>query len=384
MKKIKHIIGVLLLMGIFSAGFAFTPHRIDPVDIRADGMGGSYFTDSESFYTLFSNPAGLAFAGEKTLWPPIISMGLGGPLEEIKDLGMNLIKGDEDNQDGMVDDLLGMLGDAGLNLNVRIGGPLTFGAIRNNFGWGFVNAISVDARVPSITKSDIKALFDLGLVFGYAVPIDLGFLGKLSIGFSARGIAQAQASYTEGVTALMDFDVAKLPLSTTFGVGFDMGVQYRLLNLVDVAVVWRDVYTATWTQTHNVESFNFGGSTEYEKLESKLGVGVGFDIPIERITANIISHLGVHLNYNDLWPLFNAKKEPVYRNPALELSVGAELVLFDVIALRVGINEMYPAAGLGIYIGGFRIDFSIYGRELGLEPGYTPQLNMGLSMTIQY
>lgn len=374
----KYFIAVILFVSSFSTGFAFTPHRVEPVNIRAEGMGGPYYTDSESFYTLFSNPAGLAFTGNKTLWPTLISVGMGGPLGEMVDLALDGVG------DGM-DVLTDLIGDSGFNFNVRTG-PLTFGSIRNNFGWGVIQTAYVEGNVPSLTKSDISAGNDFGLVFGYAFPIDFGVFGTLAVGLSGRGIAQVEATYTEGVSSLAngDFNFANIPMNLTFGVGFDIGVQYEVLNLIHVALVWQDAYTATWSKgfsiTHGDAEWEdkFG----YKQLESKLGIGVGVDIPLEKITNNIISHLGVYANYNNLWPLF--KKDEIYRNPWLELSIGTELVLFDIVAFRFGINEMYFSSGLGLYLGKFRMDFSIYGKELGIEPGYSSQLNVGMAVTVQY
>lgn len=393
MKKIKYTIAIVLFVSILSAGFAFTPHRIEPVDTRADGMGGVHFTDSESFYTLFSNPAGLAFAGKKTMVLPLISMGVGAPLEEMVDIVMKVYKGNlslDDMtaflEDPAVKNLVNNMG-SGLSLNLRLGGPLTFGAIRNNFGWGLVNTISVDAKVTNTMFTDIVAGFDLGLVFGYAIPLDLGFLGKLSIGFSARGSAQAQVGIGGDIGTLVNsLDIATIPLNATFGFGFDMAAQYKFLNLIEVAVVWQDVYSPTWTKTFSnyEKAMAWEGSPfETSTIESKLGVGIGVDIPLELITFNIISHFGVYVDYDDLFFLFSEEKG-IARNPVLGLSAGAELVLFDVFAFRVGIKEMYPSAGLGIYMGGFRLDFSVYGRERGSEPGEMPELNAGLAMSIQF
>ena len=41
---------------------------------------------------------------------------------------------------------------------------------------------------------------------------------------------------------------------------------------------------------------------------------------------------------------------------------------------------MYPSAGVGARLGAFNIDAAIFGRELGLEPGTRPQLNLAISL----
>lgn len=386
MKTIKYTIAIVLLLSIAFSGFAFTPQRIEPLDIRSKGMGGSYRTDSESFYTLFSNPAGLAFSGDKTLWPVLaVEMG-GSPI--IFDFFLERIK-NANHTDGYFDsatvrDLLNKVGDSGYSMNARIAGP-TFGAIRNNFGWGLVSTSSFSAQVPTIKKSDINLVSDVNLVFGYALPLDLGFLGKLSVGFSSRLIGQFESSYKDSVTELININFDMSPMNVSFGVGLDLGVQYELLNFINVALVWQDVYTPVWT-THFVGAWaleNWNGTSKYQVLDSKLALGLGMDIPIEVITANIISHLGIYADYDDIF-LLAEDNGILGRNPILGLSVGAELILFDIIGLRAGMNEMYPSAGIGLYFPKFAIDFAIYGKELGLEPGYRPELNMGLSFAVQY
>ena len=92
----------------------------------------------------------------------------------------------------------------------------------------------------------------------------------------------------------------------------------------------------------------------------------------------------MYADYNNIWPLIT--KQKTYRNPILELSFGTEVLLFNkVLALRAGIRDMYPAAGIGLNLGKkFKTDFSVFGKELGLEPGSNPQLNAGFSMSIKY
>ena len=117
-------------------------------------------------------------------------------------------------------------------------------------------------------------------------------------------------------------------------------------------------------------------------VESKLGAGIKVDIPLKTVTNGVISRWAVYTDYYNVWPLF--RKNGVYRNPVLEFSLGTEMELFKVLVLRLGVKEMYPALGLGLNLGKFKMDFSAYGKELGLEPGYAPQLNMGFSMAVKY
>ncbi|MGI5173859.1 hypothetical protein H0R92_09705 [Treponema sp. OMZ 840] len=377
------------LCAVVSA-FAYTPHRIEAVDTRSEAFGGPYFTDSSSVYALFTNPSALAFAENKTLWPPLAAVGMGGPLDKMFKLGMDILTKKVDTNDpaALSVPLLDMIGDSGFNLNMRIGGPLTFGAIRNNFGWGFVNTLYAHGNVYSLMKSDIRAGGDLGFVAGYGFPLDLGVAGVLSVGVSGRSMVQLQANYVKGVAELFagtGNPLSSVPVYLSFGFGFDMGVQYKIFDMLSIALVWQDAYAPLWIKKfETVEQFAaFRGSPfKYAQAESKLGAGVELDFPVAEATKNIVSKLTVYADYNNLWPIL--QKKTFYRNPILELSFGAEAVLFKVLAVRAGVNDMYPAAGLGLNLGKFKIDASVFGKELGFEPGYNPQLNAGFSMSIKY
>ena len=368
--------------------FAYTPRRIEPVDTRSEAFGGPHYTDVSSFYTLFSNPAALAFAENKTLWPPIIAFGTGGPLDKMNKLAWKFItkKIDMNDQQALIDNVVDLIGDTGFSISERIGGPLTFGAIRNNFGWGFVNTTSLNLNIFSVSRTDIRAGSGLAFVAGYAFPWDFGKGGTLSIGLSGRVGAQFETEYTQALTELMNGAFDKIPFYLSFGGGFDIAAQYKI-GAFSIATVWQDVYSPVWTKTYvGLGALQSGKGSRFRhgKPDSKFGFGARFDIPVKDWAGDIVPEWAVYVDYNNIWPLMT--KQKIYRNPILELSFGTEVLLFNkVLALRAGVNDMYPAAGVGLHLGKkFKTDFSVFGKELGLEPGSNPQLNAGFSMSIKY
>lgn len=372
MKFFKYTVGLVLFFSFMSMAFAFTPRRIEPVDIRAEGMGSAYITDSESFFTLFSNPAGLTFSGRKKLQPTFLSSTGIFPFDMFQFISDTLITGTS------VDDYY-------VDRTSRIrAAPLTFGSINRYFGWGVLNTFYANVQDSSgITKSVADFGGDLSLVLGSSIPFYLGNLGTLSFGFSARGIAQLEFGYGNFLESFSDKIPMEIkPTYTTLGVGFDIGLRYEL-SFLNLAVVFQDAYTALWTKEFSPTDIDgLWRISPFEKsyLAKKLVVGIGLDIPVERLTR-AVSHFGIYADYGDV--LLLSAGESV-RNPLLDLSVGTELVLFDALALRLGMSEMYPSFGLGVYMHNFRLDFSVYSRELGFEPGDMPELNSGISMTIQY
>lgn len=383
----KKIICVFLFVCALTMSFAYTPHRIEPVETRSEAFGGPYLTDTASVYSLFSNPAALGFIEKKTLWPPIMAIGMGGPFDKLIKTGKTLIGGKVsfDNPAALKDAVGDIIGKSGLSLRLGIGGPLTFGAVRKHFGWGFVNTIGVDGNIFSVSRSDLRGGGGLAFVAGYGYPIKLGAAGVFSVGISVRGMTQVETVYTDSIIDLaVNSGWETLPAYLSFGFGLDMGVQYKVFNVLSISAVWQDLYSPMWIRTYpKIMEFGKNGSNfEYKQIEPRLGFGIKVEIPVSKVTGGFMSEWAVYADYNNIWQFLG--KDPLYRNPILELSCGTELVLFKILALRVGLNEMYPAMGLGLNFGNFKMDFSVFGRELGFEPGYNPQLNTGFSMLIKY
>ena len=375
---------------------AYTPHRVEAVDTRSEGFGGFHFADTESVYSLFSNPATLSFIKTKMLWPPFVAVSSGGPFNKLAKLHLDIARivnakdVDPADKQRLIKAILDTIGPSGFNLFEQIGTPLTFGRINKNLGWGFINTVYADARVPALTNFDIKGGSDWAFVLGYAIPaVDLEKWGTLSLGCSGRFTVQLETQAKRLDPLLSgkygkDPDIA-IPVYLSLGLGFDMGVQYTVFDILTLALVWQDVYSPVWTKTYeSTKAFENGKGSKFVQtpVESKLGAGIKVDIPLKTVTNGVISRWAVYTDYYNVWPLF--RKNGVYRNPVLEFSLGTEMELFKVLVLRLGVKEMYPALGLGLNLGKFKMDFSAYGKELGLEPGYAPQLNMGFSMAVKY
>ncbi len=441
MKNVKFFLVMVILLTTTVALFSQSVERLEPVDVRSTSLGASYYTDTETLYSLYTNPAAIAFTGDKNLWMPLVSVVTGGELTNAMELVDIMTAGASETIDPtdadainkyntFLTDVQNFMGDDGYNASLKIGGPLTFGAIKNNFGWGFVNTIEIGAKmnidgdlvnfdiptsfediedllnsgsIPDLNGTDLEtaltvpmvATLDLNtdFVLGYAVPVDLGILGELSIGLSARGISQFSFLYKDDIKAIFvdsdSFDPFGIPLSASFGVGFDMGVQYKFLDMVHVGLVWQDAYSPVWTNTYAGVAQIMGGEAgtgfNYSVLDSKLGLGASVDLPLEAITGNVISHSAVYANYKDFLQLVRNAQDGslLYRDPLLDIAIGAEVVLFDVLAVRVGMNQLFPSGGLGLALGNFRMDASVHSEQLGYYGTDWRQLNFGLSITFQ-
>ena len=106
-------------------------------------------------------------------------------------------------------------------------------------------------------------------------------------------------------------------------------------------------------------------------------MGIGIKIPTS-FTFGIISSWTAYVDHENILVFFD---ENNLRNPILGFNAGTELELFKTIRLRLGINESYLSAGVGLKLGVFHVDAAIFGSELGLEPGAKPNLNAALSIS---
>ena len=168
------------------------------------------------------------------------------------------------------------------------------------------------------------------------------------------------------------------------GYGINAGAQYEFANFLSAGIVWNNILAPTFTtdiplDEDSDKEFTFKDARK-DKLDSTLAVGFGVKIPTS-FSMGIISSWTAYLDHDNILDFF--AKDKIVKNPILGLSAGTEVVLFKTIALRLGINESYLAAGCGIRLAAFNIDAAVFGSELGLEPGAKPQLNAALSISFR-
>lgn len=385
----KKIFTILLCLVISVSLFA-------QEDVRSMGMGGNHITDYSDVYITQKNPAGLGFAGKHDLWTNT-QVEIGGPLEDFMNIADklsnsgdsqndNLNSNDSDNDSSEIEDAIIDLvkKNNGLATGVNLVGPLQFGFTKNGFGLLFTEELFVDVNVPSISRGKVNIGLDANLLLGYGHKIDLG-ISDLSIGISANLFSRAinigvDGSLTEIFDKVEDMD--NLPATSMIGYGINAGVQYEFANFLSAGIVWNNILAPTFTtdiplDEDSDEKFTFKGARK-DKLDSTLAVGFGVKIPTS-FTLGIISSWTAYLDHDNILDFF--AKDKIVRNPILGLSAGTEVVLFKTIALRLGINESYLAAGCGIRLSAFHIDAAVFGSELGLEPGAKPQLNAALSIS---
>jgi hypothetical protein len=339
-------------------------------------MGGIHTARADDFYALFTNPASFVDV-EEEFSAAELSAGFYGPVFEILDLVRNI------SNSSAPPDLSGIIGPRGFAAGLDIGGPLSLGWIGRGLALGIFNRIRSDA---AITGTAIRSMLsgEILLAGGYSFRIldkqnhilDAGFLGK---GFF-RGSLDIEAAV---------FNIPNLfetpfnyPVKTYFGLGFDLGLRYSFAKNFSAALVFYDIYSPALVTTYpSVPDFwNKDSSSEtYAGVQPRLDFGLACRIDPSFLSP-WISRLIIALDYRNFLDLLAL----IPRNPILNVGIGLELVLMDILSLRAGIADGLPSAGFGLDLVFMRLDCSMYGKELGLDPGVQPVYAIAFSLIFRY
>jgi len=161
------------------------------------------------------------------------------------------------------------------------------------------------------------------------------------------------------------------------GIGFDLGLRWSWKSLA-AGLVCRDLFSPALISTYssldgflNDPAGTRLGDPAYESLDRRLDIGFAWS-PDLGVAGRFVDSVDVALDYRDILSLF----EPGSRNPILNLGLGVEARMLDIVALRAGISEALLSVGAGIDMGVLKFGISVLGSELGREPGSRPIYNL--------
>jgi hypothetical protein len=358
--------------------FKFDPVRPEIVSARLAGFGGAYSALEAGFDTLSTNPAALAYVSQE--WSVArLAASVSGPLFDLSSALQS-----SDIATGLLD-LVG--NNNGLYMGANITGPLAFGKVDRNFGFGVFNRTITKADVPSLTSGEVLAGEEFLITGGYGLPVFEKGPHSVAVGLQLKGFFQSFVYEKDtAVAVLNDFtnlNTNSLPAALSTGFGLDVGALYHFGPDFSAAITCKDLYTPVFTSRYaNYTAFMNGDSSTAsitQRIDPNLSAGVAYSIPIPD-TWMTITDWKVMADYRDFLDLF----KPIHRNPVLNVAFGSELVFLDVVSLRAGVCETYLSTGLGVDLKLCKIDFAMYGSELGLDPGKRALLNMALSLSFEY
>jgi hypothetical protein len=364
---------------LFAADTSFDPVRPEIISGRLSGFGGAYSALEAGFDTLSTNPAALAYVSSE--WSIArLAARVSGPLFDLPSVAQS---------DDMTNSLLDLVSsNNGVYIGANVTGPLAFGKVDQNFGFGVFNRTITTVDIPSITSADLYVGEEFLLTGAYGLTVFEKGSQSISVGLQMKGYFQTfvfeSGTAISIVSSLTDgLSVNSLPTALSTGFGIDAGILYRAGQHLNVGITCKDLYTPVFTTTYSGFSDFMNGSsastTTIDRLDPYLSVGIVYDIPLPDNWLTV-SSWKVMTDYRDILDLLN----PLYRNPILNIAGGTEVILLDIVSLRAGISDSYLSTGIGLDLTVFQIDAAMYGSELGLEPGKRPLLNMVLSLSFQY
>lgn len=349
-----------------------------PIDIMS--TGGAGIAAYDKFGMVFMNPAAFGLSNQK------IAILEAGALVN-SDTVLYFIS----NTNGTFSyDITGMAPIVGLSGPVRLGYVGNqFAALLYSDAW-MSAAVRRDAGLPFL---DFNFTVDFGFIGGYGFQVMLpqGLSGSLFAGINLKFLSRIKID--EPYLTLFDILAisANLPsLLGTYGfysgqaLGSDIGLLWKNGGFC-AALVVRDWFSTVFGYRHytatNTADFLSGIMTA---VPSSLGyvpsvfwpsldIGMSYrlqDLLVRYLFEDITVYIDIadSLNFSE--------------NYLLKLRLGAEVALFAILKVRLGLYKGYPTAGLSLDIPGFRLHAVYAFEELGLYPGAVPQERLLINLQI--
>jgi hypothetical protein len=365
MKKTIALCFVLWRLSALFAEDAAMPRFTMPT-ARSNGMGGDHVAYTDNVFSLLVNPAAImrtrqnsVFTLAPTLLSPGKTFGLIDPIVQMASGDIGALANAGDLLKG---------GKIPLGLELREF-PLSIAHVSDGFGFGVWDRVFANPNIIGTTiKLDMFA--DVIVPFGAAFKIlDTGE-HAVDFGLTVKPFVRVKLSEQMSLMDVMGgndlLDGVSAPVIV--GAGFDMGFMYRWDIGLSAGLVFDDIVTRGVAVADLVGSDDSGYVVPFS-----MNLGVAYDIKIGRFWAGaptFLANTGVTVAF-DWRDMTNAFQQRDYtrRNAALDIGIGLQISMLDMIYVRLGMNEMLPAVGLGLKFGLFELDFAYYGKELGLEPG---------------
>lgn len=347
---------------------------------RFGAMGGSHAALDDDYSLLFANPAALDGADPR-FFAAQVGARATGPLF---DIAQAFIGGGS-----LIGNFITVLAanDYRLYAAADVAGPLSFGYVGRGIGFGLFNRTSATVDASSISSVRLGAWEDVLLIGGYAFGIDLGTHHRLQAGILAKGFARGGVAKTTDALSLMNVvaDPLGLAFSLTTGIGVDVGLRWEWSAGLSAGLACRDLYSPVLVSSYSsVQGFlddpkNNGTGSEDAEIARDLAFGLAWTMQPGGLWG-IVDGLVIAIDYNHILDVL----EPFPRNPILNLGIGMEARILDIVALRAGIGEGYPNAGVSLDLSVMRLNVSFLGSELGREPGSRPAFNLMTSLEFVY
>jgi hypothetical protein len=342
------------------------------------GMGGAYYTKSDSKYAPFYNPAGLNRITKS--WRLDILSSDASVNSDLRGFLKDADNTDFDNDTEVADFIQGHLGDI-----AHLGFTYYPGFTTKNFTLGYFAAFRTTAqpRNSVIPEVNLSAIADTGLVAGFAH----GFMDDaLSVGISAK--LMGRGSYNDSFTTA-DFvsgkaedDIDNLTAEEYSGTAllFDIGAIYDFNTLFNVEFSPRIGFAIN---NIGVKTGIYGdldirkrdGDAGNSPLPAYATLSFGASPSVSYLRTDLI------LDIVDITRNFDEDDDWGKRiNMGAELNV--DLPFIRHFNFRCGLHQGYPTVGVGVDLYVLELNYAYYTEELGAYSGQLPDSRHVLEISI--
>ncbi len=365
---------ILLTSVLLLSSFTVSAQPLTWISGRMSALGGGHAADGKTFSARFYNPAYLALDKNETLYSDI-SLSFSGFNDKIVGLITD-------------QDYLGLLPvEEGTYFKADLSGPLNSGFIRDNTGFRAFNQINVLSFTPNMVVSSafrIRSVMAFEGGHGWELPLPGSWRGKAYWGFLGKYIIGWEYIYSDDVLEFL-YSLSKpsllleSPMTVKTGAGLDFGAVHVLSNSFSWAITAHDLLTPYAEFTYD-SAEDYGQSNGYSSVEFGLApvvvsAGIKYSPAVFR-KNRWIGPWDIFFDYRDIFAF--AYDDPV--NPILNIGIGTELTLLNIIDLRLGMTEGLFSMGTAIKFKHWGAGISFYGNELSGEPGvfsvYSVKLNI--------
>jgi hypothetical protein len=356
---------------------------------RAMGMGGAYTAVGGRVDTLFYNPAGLINIPRDKGWevngfPLVVPLNISAEVNKTglsfaKDLQDAMKTGDLNGDGNVNDDRLKAANDLlatvrGENLHVRVA---DFPSIGKSYdGWAFGVGGLASGRFDGIAHQGFgeEGLLEVNADAFY------GALGGFSKVVSDNVVAGISLKYLHRISLIHDFTARELvEKQETLGdfVKDELKKEGNALG-ADIGVLWRfapdsPLKPSLGVSVMNAGDLNFGNAG---RIPQSVNLGVSINPSLSWSRSLIVG-----ADYIDVFRNYKQDKDLPKR-----LRFGAELQLFDInpveLALRAGMYEGSPTAGVDLRLLIFTFSYAVYTEELGAYPGQDKDKRQLLTLNV--
>ena len=373
----KTFLALILAMLLAASAFAEMV-RMSPLSMpsaASNGFGGSHVAYTDNVFSLLVNPAAMMRTRQKSFFTLAPSFYSPQSMLEIGSSIMDMVSsGNFDGIGELAETFSRNNGRMALGLELREF-PFSIAWVADGFGFGLWNRSF--ARLEIVGNSVRAVVYsDFMLPVGFAFRVlDTG-RHSIDAGFTLKPFVRIRAEEQEFITDLLDSEDYEFdtPIPVIAGGSFDIGLLYRRAGGFQAGLTFTDIHA------RGTVVANLTGTEDTRGYYIPFAVNAGVAQCI-RFTKNIVFTAAA--DWRDMGNIFNQDDYLNARNFLLDFGLGVQLAFFDVFFVRIGMNELLPAAGFGIHLGAVKIDVAYYGREFGYEPQMLPAAALDLSISIR-